>query len=84
MGSIVEKHRYLVRYGGETWEIDAFDGENAGLVIAELELHDEHQRINLPPWIGREVTGQATYYNSSLAMRPFTSWSREERQALGF
>jgi len=82
-GSIVEKHRYLVPYAGETWEIDVFDGENAGLVIAELELRDEHQRINLPPWTGPEVTAQATYYNGSLALLPFASWSREKRQALG-
>jgi adenylate cyclase len=82
-GSIVEKHRYLIPFAGDTWEIDVFDGENAGLVIAELELHDENQRINLPPWAGPEVTGQTTYYNSSLALHPFTSWSREVRQALG-
>jgi adenylate cyclase len=82
-GSIVEKHRYLVPYAGETWEVDVFDGENVGLVIAELELSDEHQSINLPPWAGPEVTGQAPYYNSSLALHPFTSWSRETGLASG-
>jgi adenylate cyclase len=82
-GSIVEKHRYLVPYAGETWEVDVFDGENVGLVIAELELRDEHQNINLPSWAGPEVTGQAPYYNSSLALHPFTSWSREKGLALG-
>jgi adenylate cyclase len=82
-GSIVEKHRYLVPYAGEMWEVDVFDGENVGLVIAELELSDEHQSINLPPWAGPEVTGQAPYYNSSLALHPFTSWSREKGLASG-
>ena len=82
-GSIVEKHRYLVPYAGETWEVDVFDGENLGLVIAELELREEHQGINLPPWAGPEVTGQAHYYNSSLALHPFTSWSREKELASG-
>jgi len=82
-GSIVEKHRYLVPHAGETWEVDVFDGENVGLVIAELELRDEHQNINLPSWAGPEVTGQAPYYNSSLALHPFTSWSREKGLVLG-
>jgi adenylate cyclase len=83
LGSIVEKHRYLLPYAGETWEIDVFDGENVGLVIAEVKLCDEHQPIHLPPWVGSEVTGQLAYYNSSLALSPFISWSREKRQALG-
>jgi len=82
-GSVVEKHRYLVPHAGETWEVDVFDGENLGLVIAELELRDEHQSINLPPWAGPEVTGQAPYYNSSLALHPFTSWPREKGLASG-
>jgi adenylate cyclase len=82
-GSVIEKHRYLVPHGGETWEVDVFEGENAGLIVAELELRDENQRIDLPPWVGREVTGQAAYYNSSLALHPFASWSQEKRQTLG-
>jgi hypothetical protein len=55
-----------------------FSGENYGLVIAEIELRDAHQPIELPPWIGREITGQPQYYNSSLVQRPFCSWSQAE------
>jgi len=74
-GSIVEKVRHIAPYKGATWEIDVFAGENAGLVIAEVELKEEHQRVELPPWIGAEVTGQAQYYNGSLAQRPFGGWT---------
>jgi adenylate cyclase len=49
-------------------------GENGGLVIAEVELAHEHQRFEVPPWVGPEVTRQSDYYNSSLAQRPFATW----------
>jgi CYTH domain-containing protein len=48
-----------------------FAGENARLVIAEIELRDENEGVVLPPWAGLEVTGQDPYYNSSLAVHPF-------------
>ncbi|HZT49812.1 MAG TPA: CYTH domain-containing protein [Hyphomicrobiaceae bacterium] len=73
-GSVIEKVRHLVPHAGATWEVDVFDGENSGLVIAEIELRDEHQIVELPPWVGPEVTGQPQYYNSSLAQRPYRSW----------
>jgi adenylate cyclase len=77
-GAVIEKTRHLVPYGDLTWEIDVFSGENLDLVIAEIELRDEHQRIELPAWIGAEVTGQPQYYNSYLVRRPFCSWSRRD------
>ena len=73
-GLIVEKIRYELPWGGLTWEIDVFSKENAGLVIAEIELPDELYQIELPSWIGKEVTGQSQYYNGSLAQRPFDAW----------
>jgi adenylate cyclase len=82
-GSVIDKDRYLVPHAGKTWEVDAFKGENAGLVIAEVELTDEHEHINLPSWVGTEVTGQAPYYNSALAMHPFAVWPREMKASLG-
>jgi adenylate cyclase len=82
-GSVIEKDRYLVPHLGKTWEVDVFGGENAGLVIAEVELRDEDERVVLPTWVGLEVTGRAPYYNSSLAVHPFTAWPQEERAALG-
>jgi adenylate cyclase len=73
-GSVIEKVRHVVPWGHLAWEIDVFSGENTGLIIAEVELHHEHQRVELPEWIGAEVTGQARYYNSALIQNPFCSW----------
>jgi adenylate cyclase len=75
-GSVIEKVRHIVPFGDLAWEVDVFSGDNAGLVIAEIELRDERQPIALPPWIGAEVTGQSQYYNSSLVQRPFSAWPR--------
>jgi len=86
-GSVVVKRRYQLPCGDLTWEVDVFSGENLGLVIAEIELRHEDQHIDLPPWIGLEVTGRPQYYNGFLAQRPFSSWRYEipampmERQA---
>jgi adenylate cyclase len=80
-GSIIEKDRYIVPHAGKKWEVDVFAGENGGLVIAEVELQDEHEGVVLPPWVGAEVTGQAPYYNSVLAVHPFTGWPRERKAA---
>jgi adenylate cyclase len=77
-GAVIEKVRYLVPCGDLVWEVDVFSGENRGLVIAEIELRDEHQRIELPSWVGSEITGQPQYYNSSLVQRPFCSWSEAQ------
>lgn len=70
----IEKTRYLVDYAGATWEVDVFEGENAGLVIAEIELASENQKINLPPWVLSEVTDDPRYYNVNLVSRPFSEW----------
>lgn len=72
-GSLIEKTRSLVPCGDLTWEIDVFSDENLGLIIAEIELPEEHYSFELPSWIGREVTGQAQFYNGSLALHPFCS-----------
>ena len=80
-GSIIEKVRHKVPFGGLVWEIDEFAGENAGLVIAEVELSQEHQRVELPSWVGAEVTGQAEYYNGSLAQRSFCTWTKRQAHA---
>ena len=71
---LIEKTRYRIPHGGLTWEVDEFAGENAGLVVAEVELDAEDQAIALPPWVGREVTGDPRYANASLVTRPFSSW----------
>ena len=69
-GAVIEKQRYPVPYGGLVWEIDVFAGDNAGLVIAEVELPDAGLALPLPPWSGEEVTADARYYNAQLASEP--------------
>jgi CYTH domain-containing protein len=71
---LVEKVRYKIAFGGLTWEVDEFEGANQGLVVAECELSSEDQRIELPPWIGDEVTGDPRYFNSNLIAHPFSRW----------
>jgi adenylate cyclase len=70
----IEKTRYLVSYSGVTWEVDVFEGKNTGLVIAEIELASENQKIDLPPWVLAEVTHDPKYYNANLIKYPFKDW----------
>jgi len=71
----IEKIRYRIEYVGMVWEIDEFLGDNAGLVLAEVELESPDQTIDLPPWIGAEVTGDHRYYNSWLSQNPYRFWA---------
>lgn len=70
----IEKTRYLVRYGEHVWEIDVFAGENAGLVLAEVELKHEDERFEHPVWVGKEVSEDERYYNAYLAEHPYRHW----------
>lgn len=71
---LIEKRRHVVRVDGMTWEIDEFLGENAGLVVAEVELQDEDQTFNRPAWLGDEVTEDPRYYNANLVLQPYSKW----------
>lgn len=71
---LIEKTRYKIVYDNLIWEIDVFAAENKGLILAEVELSDEKQKVNLPDWIGKEVTGNRLYYNANLVLNPFTRW----------
>jgi CYTH domain-containing protein len=71
---IIEKLRAKIAYKGLTWEIDEFHGENEGLVVAEVEIQDENQQIELPEWVGEEVSGDPRYFNSNLIKHPYTKW----------
>lgn len=73
--SLVEKYRRRIDFQGFTWEVDEFLGENAGLVVAEIELPAEDTVFDLPDWIGNEVTGERRYYNSSLIRLPYSKWT---------
>ena len=71
---IIEKIRWLVKSGDHTFEVDEFFGDNAGLVMAEVELKDASESVKIPDFIGKEVTGDRRYYNSQLRRCPYTTW----------
>lgn len=79
VGGVVRKRRHYVRHGGHLWEIDEFEGDNAGLVVAEIELDAVDEAFERPDWLGAEVTELKRYYNLALAERPWTRWSEAER-----
>jgi adenylate cyclase len=73
-GGIVEKTRYCVPVGGHVWEVDVFEGDNAGLVVAEIELSHEDEAFERPAWAGDEVSHDPRYYNVYLAEHPYKNW----------
>ena len=75
-GDLVEKNRYRIpaKEPGLVWEVDEFFGDNAPLVTAEIELPDENTVVQLPDWIGLEVTNDHRYKNNNLAVHPFSEW----------
>jgi adenylate cyclase len=79
---IIQKIRYEIEYKGLMWEIDEFHGENAGLVIAEIELLSEGQSFEKPSWVGEEVTYDPRYFNSNLAQNPYCTWDRNESNSV--
>jgi adenylate cyclase len=72
---LIEKTRYRQEVAGHMWEIDVFHGDNAGLVVAEIELRDEGESFERPDWALREVSGDPRYFNASLSRAPFKTWS---------
>jgi CYTH domain-containing protein len=71
---LIEKRRHRVGYGGLVWEVDEFYGDNAGLIVAEVELKSEQQVFDKPPWAGEEVTDDPRYYNANLVNHPYSKW----------
>ena len=71
---VIDKTRYLVHRGPHIFEVDEFHGDNAGLVVAEIELKAEDENFIRPDWLGEEVTGNPRYYNAMLSRNPFTLW----------
>lgn len=74
---LIEKIRHKVRWEGFVWEVDEFLGENLGLIFAEIELTARDQSFPIPPWIGREVTGDPRYYNACLVKNPYKIWKTD-------
>ena len=72
--SIIVKRRYNVKFGRSNWEVDVFEGDNAGLIIAEIELATETEEFDRPEWIGAEVSSEEKYYNSKLSKKPYNQW----------
>jgi CYTH domain-containing protein len=70
----IHKLRHAVAFEGMRWDVDEFLGDNAGLVVAEIELADESQPFARPAWSGEEVTRDPRYFNSNLATRPYVTW----------
>ena len=79
VGGLVDKRRHLVRHAGHLWEVDEFLGDNAGLVVAELELASADEAYARPDWLGAEVTDEPRYYNLALAAWPYSRWTPAER-----
>lgn len=75
----LEKTRHYIEQGGLTWEVDEFINDNAGLVVAEIELERADQPFERPAWLGREVTDERRYYNHHLALHPWQTWADEDR-----
>lgn len=75
---VIEKRRYLIPVGKHVYEVDEFHGENEGLVIAEIELAAVDESFDKPQWLGKEVTGDKRYYNSSLLTDPYKNWKGNE------
>lgn len=73
-GGVIDKHRYLVKAGNHTFEVDEFHGSNDGLVMAEVELGSEAEAFEKPDFIGPEVTGDKHFYNSHMLKNPYSAW----------
>lgn len=71
---LIEKRRFKIPAGALVWEIDEFLGENAGLIVAEIELPDEDAPFERPDWLGREVSNDPRFFNSNLVRHPFSQW----------
>ena len=72
--NIIEKTRYEIKHNKHLWEIDVFKGDNEGLIVAEIELNSENELFEKPLWVGKEVSHETKYFNSSLQKNPFCNW----------
>ena len=78
---VLEKTRHHVRVDGALFEVDEFEGDNRGLVVAEIELPAVDAPFPRPSWLGREVSTLTRYYNVNLIAHPYRQWSPAERAA---
>ena len=73
---LIEKTRFVVEHDGRVWEIDVFEGDNAGLVVAEIELESAGDEFALPAWVGEDVSDDTRYYNQRLVEHPYSRWKK--------
>lgn len=73
---LIEKTRYRIPFAGHTFEVDEFTGANRGLTVAEVELKSADEKVELPDWIDSDVSGDPRYFNSNLALKPFSTWEK--------
>ncbi|RLJ65479.1 CYTH domain-containing protein [Lacinutrix venerupis] len=71
---IIDKIRYEIKVDNHIFEVDEFFEDNAGLIVAEVELSTEKESFTKPNWLGKEVTGETKYYNSQLSKTPYCKW----------
>lgn len=71
---LIDKDRYYLNSGKHVWEIDIFHSHNEGLIIAEIELQDENEKIYIPTWVGKEISNDDRYLNFNLSSKPFKMW----------
>lgn len=71
---LIQKTRHYINYENQTWEVDVFEGQNLGLIVAEIELDDENEHYLKPNWITENVTDDRRYANSNLSLKPFLTW----------
>ncbi len=74
MQPFIDKKRYEIIYAGHCWELDIFEGENQGLVIAEIELSNENESFEKPEWVTQEVSADPRYRNGNLVTKPYSQW----------
>ncbi|MDD4636154.1 MAG: CYTH domain-containing protein [Bacteroidales bacterium] len=75
-GPLIEKCRYEIPWGPLVWDVDVFYGDNEGLIVAEIEIPEVDYYLDLPEWIGEEVTSDPRYYNSNLIQHPYSEWKK--------
>lgn len=80
---VIDKTRYKINYEGHIWEVDVFYGNNAGLIIAEIELNSEDEQFKKPNWLGKEVTFDMRYCNSNLVKHPYSVWKDQVEIDIG-
>ncbi len=73
-GNLLIKTRYCIPVGKHLFEVDVFEGDNAGLIVAEVELENPDEPFVKPEWLGTEVTGDPKYYNAQLSINTYNQW----------